>query len=508
MYDLILKNANVIDGTGSAPFQSDVAIKDGKLAKITTGLNEATKVIDVKGLTVTPGWIDSHSHSDRNFITFPDQREKVQQGITFSITGQCGGSLAPLKSEDGTIETVSQLFEKLNTIPQGSGAAMLIGHNSLRKAVMGCEKRDPSPDELEQMKELLEDGLRHGAIGMSLGLYYVPGIYAKIDEVIALGKIVKKYNGIIASHIRNENDELLEATEEFLEIIKKTGCRAVFSHHKAMDKCNWGKVKITLDMIDRANADGADIYVDVYPYIASATSMTSRFLPARFHPPMTANVLDLLNDPEICEKAKNWGREKWGNDLSWVMMIACGGHLEYRGLTINQIAEMKGQTDRFDTVFDIMREGNGLTNICTFMMCEEDVEYVMKHPRAMLCTDSGVKTSNAHTHPRLVGSFPRILGKYVRERKVTSLPEMIRKMTSLPASVYGLKSKGVLSEGMDADICVFDADRITDRADFVNSSLENDGIEYVIIDGKIILEKGKYNGERAAYVYTKTLKKS
>lgn len=502
MYDLVIRNATVIDGTGAEPFCADIAVSGGKIAEIGRINADCPKVIDATGLTLTPGWIDSHSHSDRNFLTFPDQKEKVEQGITYSITGQCGGSPAPVKDKDGTVETMGEYLTKAAKVEQGSGASVLIGHNSVRKAVMNSEKRAPTPEEMEKMKALVEDGMKHGAIGMSLGLYYVPGCYASIDEVIELGKVVARYNGIIASHIRNENDGLIEATKEFIEIIKATGCRAVFSHHKAMDKNNWGRVKTTLEMIDAANEEGADIYVDVYPYVASSTSMTSRFLPVQFHPPMTTSVLELLKNTEICERAKEWGRNKWGNDLSWVLMTVCGGHPEYSGLNVNQIAEMKGQTDRFDTVFDIMREGNGLTNICTFMMCEEDVEYVMRHPRSMMCTDAAVKVKKAYYHPRMVGAFPRILGRYVRERGVTSLPEMIRKMTSLPARVYGLTTKGKIAVGYDADICIFDAEKIIDRADFVQTDLPNEGLEYVLINGKTVLENGKYNNTRAAKIYT------
>lgn len=507
MYDLIIKNGTVIDGTVSKGYISDVAIKNGKIAAIAPNLTEAENVIDASGLTVTPGFIDSHSHSDRNFLTFPDQKEKVEQGITFSITGQCGGSPAPIRVDNDTkIETMGEFLNKAQKTAQGSGAAVLIGHNTIRKAVMKTEKREPTPEELEQMKELLEDGMRNGAIGMSLGLYYVPGCYAKTDEVVALGKVVAKYGGIITAHIRNENDGLIDSTKEFIDIIKATGCRAVFSHHKAMDKNNWGSVKTTLAMIDKANEEGADIYADVYPYIASSTSMSSRFVPTQFHPPMTTNVLSLLDDPDICARIKEWGHNKWGNDLSWVQMVVCGNHPEYNGLTVNQIAEMKGQTDRFDTVFDILREGKGLANICTFMMCEEDVEYVMKHPRVMMCTDAAVRVSDLPYHPRVVGAFPRILGRYVRERKVMEIPEMIYKMTALPAKVYELSSKGRLAEGYDADICIFNADTIIDHADFVDSSLANEGLEYVLVDGKVVLEQGKYNNTRAAKVYLRDKK--
>ena len=500
MYDIVLKNGNIIDGSGNDAYVADVAISNGKIARIGKIDDNAQRVIELNGLTVTAGWIDSHSHSDRNFLTFPDQREKVEQGITFSVTGQCGGSPAPIK-KDGVLQTAGEYISEVKSVKQGSGSALLIGHNSIRRAVMNSEKRAPTAEELQKMKELLEDGMKNGAIGMSLGLYYVPGSYAETDEVIELGKVVAKYNGIITSHIRNENDGLIDAVSEFIDIIRATGCRAVFSHHKAQDKCNWGKVKATLEMIDKANAEGMDIYLDVYPYVASATSMSSRFLPAMFHPEGTTSVLDLLDNPDVIARAREWGAKKWRNDLSWVLVIDCAGHPEYRGLTLNDIADMKGHTDRFDTVFEVLREGKGVCSVCTFMMCEDDVEYIMKHPRAMMCTDAAVRVSDAKLHPRVKGAFPRALGRYVRERGVMPLSEMIRKMTSLPAHVYGLTKKGRIAEGYDADICIFDPERIIDRADYTDSTLPNEGLEYVLIDGKVVLENGVYNGTRAAELY-------
>ena len=231
MYDLIIRGGTVLDGLGGDGYVADVGIKDGKIAAIGEDLS-GSEYIDARGLTVTPGFIDSHSHSDGAVISYPDQREKVEQGITYSITGQCGGSAAPSKNkETGEITTVSEFFEKIKDIPQGSGSSMLIGHNTLRKCVMGSENRDPSAEELEVMKALLADGLRAGAMGMSFGLFYVPGSYAKEDELIALAKVVKEYNGIIAAHIRGEGNMLVESVEEFLRVIVASGCRAVFSHH-------------------------------------------------------------------------------------------------------------------------------------------------------------------------------------------------------------------------------------------------------------------------------------
>jgi len=336
---------------------------------------------------------------------------------------------------------------------------------------------------------------------MSYGVFYVPACYAKTDELVAVARAVGEEGGILAAHIRSEGDELIESVEEFLHIIKESGCRAVFSHHKAQDRCNWGKVKESLALIDNAIAEGADIYLDVYPYTASGTTMLARFCPGMLHPEGTKNALDLLYNPEMCETLKKWGREKWGDDLSWTLVSACPGYPEYQGKTVSEIAALMGEADQYEAALEIIRMTKGKARGSFFMMCEEDVEYVIRHPRAMICTDSGVAGKSGVYHPRLRASFPRALGVYARERGVVTVPEMIRKMTSLPAHVYGLETKGLVREGMDADLCIFDRERIKDRADFVNFSEKNEGLSYVIIGGEAVLCDGVYNGERRGKIY-------
>lgn len=498
MYDLIIKNASVLDGTGADAFNSDIAIKDGKIEKLGEGLDGAKNIIDATGLTVSPGWIDSHSHSDNAIRSFPDQREKIEQGITFSITGQCGGSVAPKRLEDGTLLTMGEFLKKAKDIPQGSSSKVLVGFNNLRRAVIGNENRAVTPEELEAMKELLREAMRGGALGVSYGLIYVPGCYASTEEVVEIAKVVKEFDGILASHIRNEGDNLLEAVEEYLFAIKESGCRAVFSHHKSARKPNWGKVKKSLALIDEAIAEGYDIYADVYPYCASHTGLSTTFIPKKFHYEGLKNPISLLDDPEVCEKIKEHMDNLYEGDYSWTMIASCPAFKEYEGLTLQRIAEIRNEHP-IDAVHNIIRANKGGGG-CYFTMCEEDVEYVIKHPRVMICTDSGVKGNATYCHPRLRASFPRALGMYARERGVVSIPEMIRKMTSMPAHVYKLEGKGVIAEGMDADLCIFDAEKIIDRADFKNCFAKNEGLNYVILDGKIVVRDGVYNGTRAGRV--------
>ena len=501
MYDLIIKGAAVLDGTGADAYFKDIAIKDGKIEKIGENLSGADEIIDAGGLTVSPGFIDSHSHSDRSFLTYPEMKEKVEQGITFSIAGQCGSSPAPVVNEDGLLK-MSEYLENAEKVMQGAGAACLVGFNTVRRAVIGSENRDPSPEELEKMCDLVRDAIRGGAIGMSYGVFYVPACYAKTEELVALAKVVAEEGGVIAAHIRNESNILVESVAEYIHIVKESGCKAILSHHKACEKENWGKVKTTIEMIDKANAEGADIYFDVYPYIATSTTMISRFCPVQFHPPGTKSAVELLYNPEICKAIKEWGDAKWHNDISWTFVTSCAGHPEYAGKTVSEIAKMLGrEDDELEVALDIVRVSNGKAQACFFTIGEQDMKFVMSHPRAMIGTDAGVAGKSTVYHPRLRGTFPRALGKYARDEGVVSIPEMVRKMTSLTAEAWGIKGKGKIEVGMDADLCIFDADKIIDRSDFLHCTEKNEGIAYVIVGGKIALKDNEANGVCAGKIY-------
>ena len=503
MYDIIIKGAAVLDGTGADAYFKDIAIKDGKIAEIGENLSGADEIIDASGLTVSPGFIDSHSHSDKQILTYPDMKEKVEQGITFSITGQCGSSPAPVV-EDGRLVTMSEYLKDARKIPQGSGAACLVGFNTIRRAVLGNENRDPTPEELEKMKELLRDAIRGGAIGMSYGVFYVPARYAKTEELVALARVAAEEGGVIAAHIRNESNILVESVAEYIHIVKESGCKAILSHHKACERENWGKVKTTIEMIDKANSEGSDICFDVYPYIATATSMIARFCPVQFHPPGTKNAVELLYNPEIVAKIKEWGNAKWHNDISWTFVTSCAGHPEYAGKTVSQIAKMLGrEDDELEVALELVRISGGKAQACFFTIGEDDMKFVMSHPRAMIGTDAGVAGKSTVYHPRLRGTFPRALGRYARDEGVVSVPEMVRKMTSLTADAWGIRGKGRIAVGMDADLCIFDAERIIDRSDFLNCTVGNEGLLYVIVGGKVALKDNVANGVRNGEIYLK-----
>lgn len=501
MYDLIIKNGSVIDGTGSPAYHSDVAISNGKIVKVARNITDSSKeYIDAEGLTVTPGFIDSHSHSDSAMLDFPDMIEKIEQGITTSIAGQCGSSPAPIQKDflDENTEvyrTFGTLVKAVKEIPMGSNIMSFVGHGTLRKAAMGLDNRKPTENEMEQMKTLLKDAMENGALGISFGLIYTPSCYADTEELIELAKVVKEYEGIISAHIRDEKFALVNATEEFLTVIKSVNVKAVFSHHKAMHKENWGKVNHTIRMLEDAVNEGYDIYCDMYPYVASSTNLVPTIIAKELRAMENDGIVKLVSSADMRKKIRDIYCEKFGESLDNIMVTQCSAYPEYEGMRIDEIAALRGQ-EQFDCALDIIRDCGGVVQICNFSMCEEDIETVMKYERSMICTDSSVAKDIKVFHPRLKGTFPRVLGRYVRERKVVTLHEMIRKCTSMPASVYGLPSKGILREGFDADICIFDAKRIIDKSEFANCNQRCEGLNYVILDGEVVVENGIYKGKK------------
>ena len=516
MYDLIIKNGKIIDGTGSPSYFSDVAVKDGKIVKIGTGLSDAAKTIDATGLCVVPGFIDSHSHSDHQVFSRPDMDVKAEQGITVSIGGQCGGSDFPLSktakreeykdyeefgNEYDLKKDADKYYDVIKKRRLGSRLVMLTGHGTIRRAVMGVENRAPTPEELEKMKAILRKCLSRGSLGLSFGLYYAPGSYASTEECVEMAKVVSEFGGVIAAHIRDEAEDFAKAAKEFISIVRQAKVRGVMSHHKAAGSMeNWGKVTHTLRMIDEANAEGLEVYCDVYPYVASSTSLAATFLPNKELARGNDALIKLLDDPAYRAEMHKWNEDFWGTDYSWVKVTSCEALPQYKGLFVPEIAKMHGK-DEIDTILDIMKECRMDGNACYFTMCEEDLMTVLAHPRAMIGTDGSIPSPDAKSyHPRSRGTFPRVLGRYVRERGVTTLPEMIRKMTSMPARVYGLKTKGLIWENMDADICIFDENKIIDRADFNDCHARAEGLSYVIINGEVVAENAVYNGKREAKV--------
>jgi len=528
VYDIIIRNGRIIDGCGNPWYKADIAIKDGKIIKIgKVSPSEADEVIDATGLIVCPGFIDMHSHSDFFLLINPKAESKIRQGVTTEVIGNCGSSLSPIlpdkveifKKRSGVLaeevtwdwSSYKEYTEKLERQGIALNVAPLIGHGTLRVNIMEFENRPPTKDELDEMKALLEESLKNGAFGLSTGLIYTPGAYAKTEEIIELAKVASKYNGIYASHIRSESTWLLEAIEEAIRIGKEANIPVEISHMKAAGKKNWGKVKDALRLIEKARSEGIEITCDFYPYTAGSTGLAA-CLPPWAHEGGVEEMLKRLQDPAMRNKMREHiekglpGWENLAGTAGWdnIVIAYCEKNKEYEGLSISQIAEKRG-VDPFDAAFNLLIEEEGIVWIILHMMNEDDMKYVMRHPVSMVGTDGSSYApygvlARGKPHPRNYGTFPRILGRYVREQNVLTLQEAIRKMTSLPAQKLGLKDRGLIREGYWADIVIFDPKTIVDRATFKNPHQYPKGIEYVIVNGEITIKKGEHTGKLAGRV--------
>ncbi len=527
VFDLLIKNGKIVNGTGNPWFKADIGIKNGKIEKIgRLDSADAEKILDAEGLIVSPGFIDMHNHSDISVFFNPKLESTIRQGITTLVIGNCGSSLAPVNPatkdlfmkhieaflpSDAELEVTWNTFEeylnKLEEIEMAANIAPLVGHGTVRIAVMGFDDREPTAEELDEMKKLVAEAMEAGAFGMSTGLIYPPGVYSKTEELVELCKVVAKYGGIYVSHIRGEGGTLIEAVKEAIYIGEKAGVPVEISHHKAAGKSNWGKTKETLKLMEEARKRGVDVTCDQYPYRAGMTSL-SAVLPPWVHVGGVEEMLRRLRDPKEREKIRRdieQGLPGWENfvaDCGWeniyISSVVTEKNKHLEGKNVAEIAKIKGK-DELDAVCDLLLEEDGRVTIVLFMMDEEDIVRVMKSPLQMVATDAwavapyGVLGAGK-PHPRFYGTYPRVLGRYVREKKVLTLEEAVRKMTSFPAQKLGLKDRGLILEGMWADIVIFDPAKIIDKATYQNPHQYPEGIEYVIVNGKIVVENGEHTG--------------
>ncbi|MBQ7624613.1 MAG: D-aminoacylase, partial [Clostridia bacterium] len=499
MFDVLIKNAEIYDGSGAKPFVGSVAVKNGKIAAAGDVSGEAAKTIDARGLALSPGFIDSHSHADLNALEHRDMDNIVKQGITTIMGGQCGGSAAPCRSENCFMaerrHSVKDYFEALEDGGTGTNISLFIGHGNLRDLVMGeLANRKPTDEEMAKMKKMLSDAMDEGARGLNSGMYYTPCAYADTDEIVELCKTVAEKGGMFAAHIRSESKKLIEAVQEMIDISERSGVTTVISHHKAAGGPNyWGLTKKTTQMIEEARGRGVRIWCDVYPYNACSTSLWATYISTERQALGKKKITEMLKTPEYRREAREWIEEtfirhSWHEKgLSWALMVGLDKTPEYNGMRISEAAKKLGK-DEFETLFDILVKNECDGRAVLFTMNEEDVENVISKPYAMIGTDS---SCGIGSHPRYAGTFPRALGHYVRERGLDTFEGMIYRMTGLPAKVYKLSGKGFIKEGMDADICVFDKNVINALSTFEKPNLENVGLEYVLINGELAIENGK-----------------
>ena len=537
MFDLLIKNGRIIDGAGNPWYTGDVAIRSGKIIEISNSIeSEARRTIDAGGLTVCPGFIDAHSHGDHNSLVYRQMENLIHQGITTIVAGQCGSSSAPLSDksraqyqrqidawlpEGYTLELTWSTFDEYLKEEEKDGlgvnVAHLVGHGAIRSASMGFEARDPTSAELETMKEYMAEAMASGAYGLSTGLIYPPGIYAKTLEIIELAKVAAIHGGVYDSHIRGEGPTLLKALREAIEIGDRAGIPVQISHHKIASKSIWGHSVETLRMFEEARAKGVDITIDQYPYKAGSTSLMT-LLPPWVHDGGNEAALDRLRKPALRERMKREieegipGWENFAGELGWenvyVTSVNTDANKPVEGLNMVDIKMKRKAPDEFTALYQLLLEEEGHASMIIFYGDEEDVKRIMRSPLHMVGTDAGGCNvegpfCKGKPHPRHYGTYPKILGKYVREEEVLRLEDAIRKMTSFPAQRFGILDRGLLRPNMWADITIFDPDTVDEKSTYGDPHQFPQGIEYVIVNGNLAIEKGKFTGALAG----KTLRK-
>ncbi len=522
-YDLLVKGARVIDGTGNPHFKADIGISDGKIASIKTRISSdaAIKVISAENLTVCPGFIDTHTHDDLYLLARPNCDDKIRQGVTTVVAGNCGLSIAPisdehqdkikmffsiagtkyLKEDDLNISSFDDYLKKLETADLGINAISLVGHTTVRIAVMGLDNHKPSEAEMTRMKELVADSMKSGAFGLSSGLIYAPGNFAEIDELSELAKVAAQYNGIYTTHLRSEGDAIFPAMTEAFEIGKNADIPVHISHHKVTGKHNWGGGVETLRMINEARDKGAIVTCDQYPYQAGSTMLAAALPPSALAEGEKL-FSELLKDPtyrkDLIETIETKSEKGWENFITGagfkgIVISIAPQHAAYVGKSIAEIAETENRNP-YDVFFDLLMIEQHSIVVILFMIGEEDIMRIMKSPATMIGSDGIPGFGVEKVHPRQTGTFPRVLGRYVREKGTISLQEAIRKMTSFPAQTFGLSRKGLLKVGFDADLVIFDSETILDLSTYDDPNQAPQGIKHVLVNGGIAVDHGRVTG--------------
>jgi len=527
-YDILIVNARVIDGTGSPWFTADIGISDGRIHKMGTIAHaDAKEVIDARSMMVCPGFIDLHNHSDITAPALPGCESNLMQGVTTAVVGNCGLSMAPVDPKTVHLlkeylapflvkgfdygwdwQTLGQYKEKIDRIRTGMNLAPLVGHGTLRIAVAGFKKEPLSKREMSEMKRLLVQSLTDGAFGMSTGLIYPPGCYADTEELIELCAILKTHGGVYTSHIRDEADGLIESVEEAIRIGESNRISVQISHHKAIGAQNWGKVRTTLDMIARARARGVDVSCEAYPYIAGSTTITS-ILPKWVLEGGIEKMLERLQQTGsramVLKELNTQGNDIKSAGWDGIFIASCPPNPEYEGKSLDAIVKEKNRSaEPYEAFLDLLVETNADSTVVKFFMDEADVKTVLSSPTAAVISDSWstAPAAGGKPHPRSYGTFPRVLGKYVREEKLMPLEAAVQKMTALPASKIGFFDRGALKQGLWADIVIFNPEKIADQATFDAPHQYPVGIDYVLVNGRVAVNKGVQSASRFGRVLT------
>ena len=526
---VLIRNGTILDGTGSPPYAADLAVTDGRITAIGEISPDASqRVIDAQGLVVAPGFIDIHTHSDVTLMLDPRCESKILQGVTTDVTGNCSFSPFPFAPDrmdlhddhlhrigDGvpplTWNDMNGWAAAVAANPPAFNAAPLVGHGTIRVAVLGVDQRDATPEELASMKVLLAQSLDQGAFGMSTGLTHVPSAYGSEEEVTELVKVVARYNALYATHSRGGSGRPFGGTEEAIRTATAAGARLQASHAAINHPDHWGRAPDMLALIDDAREKGLDAAIDVYPYDASSSSL-SQYLPPWVQDGGTEAMRARLADPAALERAERDLAAGWFGGIPWlwdrVVFDRIGpGYEQYAGLSVQEAAGRAGMTPAAFTLQVCLDHGN-YPRVVLFYRTEEDMMTFLSHPAAVVGSDGSalpLDQGSKRPHPRSFGTFPRIFGRYVREKGLMSLSEAVRKTTGGVADRLQLTDRGYLRPGLAADIVIFNPETIADRATFESPAQSPVGIDYVLVNGEVAVDAGDQTDARAGQVLRRSL---
>jgi N-acyl-D-aspartate/D-glutamate deacylase len=520
-YDLVIRNGTIVDGTGNPWFAGDVAITADRIVavgRIPPG--QAKQTIDAKGLVVAPGFIDIHSHSDDLLLEDGHAQSKIRQGVTTEVLGE-GRSAGPAKGKllarkvtargkEFTWTTLGGYLDAIDKAGVSVNVASYVGMDNVWEAVMGSSHARPTPEQLEQMKTLLDEGMRDGAFGMSTMLAMPPGSLTTTDDLVELSKVVAKHGGLFSSHIRNEGTGVFDSVNEAIAVGERAGVPVDVIHLKIADQKYWGRMNEVVALIEAARKRGVNVQANVYPYTRGNNNLAS-IIPPWAHEGGKAKLLERLKDPAARQRMKKDIKEGipgWYNHYTAIggdwSRILISGRGTYEGLTMDRVIAVKSQgknppPDPLDVLFDLLIEEDGSVPAVYAHHDEKDMQLALVQPWCSIGSDGSAYATEGplrrgNPHPRNFGTFPRVLGVYVRERGLLRLEDAVRKMTSLNAAKLGLRDRGVLRPGAFADVTLVDAGKVIDRATYTAPFSYNEGIEYVVVNGTVVLDRGRHTG--------------